>query len=194
MSSNEKTIQENIAEKYKEIMNMLCILPDENNEKTPMRVAKMLLELFKNVNEPIDTLLAQMSLFPAPKHITPIVIRDIPFTSMCSHHHMPFFGKVAVEYVPEETIIGLSKVPRVVKFFSKKPQLQENLTNEIGEFLVEIIKPQFLTVHLYDCLHTCMLCRGVESQGLTDSTFAYQKAYELISREEYDNVARKLLS
>lgn len=171
------SVQDLITSHYKFIMGLLNIEPNSNNEKTPERVAKMLLEVFENVGkDPMTDLLPQMSLFPATNKEGYVEVKDIPLVSFCSHHHLPFIGKAKVKYNPNEYVIGLSKIPRVIEWFSRKPQLQEDLTNEIGEFLVKVIKPNSLIVTIYDCMHTCATCRGVRSIGmLTDTTYYYSE-------------------
>ena len=142
---------------------------DSNLEGTPHRIAKMWLdEVFSSAFCDISELDEKMTLFPAPSD-KEVVVKDIPFYSMCAHHFMPFFGKAEVRYVPSDKVIGLSKIPRVVKWFSKKPQMQENLTKEIGEYLVGILHPISLKVRLYDTTHTCVTCRGAESEMTTDT-------------------------
>ena len=128
-------------------------------------------ELFKNVNdENISELHRQMTLFNNEGVTTPITVKDIPFSSTCEHHWLPFMGLVTVTYVPDKEIIGLSKIPRVVKYFSKRPQLQERLTNDIGKFLFDILKPKYLKVEVVST-HTCVMCRGAESDCETVTSF-----------------------
>lgn len=164
--------KEKIAEHIKQIMSILEMEVKDDTLNTPKRVAKMYVdELFKHINNNgIEELTSTMTTFPSKNHNV-IRMEGIKFNSVCSHHLMPFSGLVSVEYTPSETIIGLSKIPRVVKFFSKKPQVQENLTNEIGEYLWSILKPKHLKVTLYDVKHTCVSCRGIESDGEVTTEF-----------------------
>ena len=83
-------------------------------------------------------------------------------------------GLVTVSYVPDKTIVGLSKIPRVVKYFSQRPQLQERLTKDIGEYLVDLLQPKSLTVEV-TATHTCVMCRGAESNCSTSTTFEYRR-------------------
>ena len=164
---------ENITLLYKDIMDVLEIPVDDNSSKTPERIARMLLEIFENINkDPMQELIPQISTFPA-LNSNIITVKDIPFVSSCAHHHFPFMGMAKVTYTPKNKIIGLSKIPRVIEWFCKKPQLQEYLTKEIGEFLVKIIEPAFLTVELYNVTHTCASCRGVRSKFITNTKFKY---------------------
>lgn len=165
---------EEIKKHVQSIMDILGIEATESNENTPLRVAKMYCnELFLNRNNSnIEQLNSQMKLFSNVYAIdTLIKVKDIPFYSICEHHWLPFLGKVSIAYIPDKSIIGLSKIPRVVKYFSKKPQLQESLTKEIGEYLFNVLKPKYLQVKVYDTIHTCVLCRGIESECNTETIY-----------------------
>lgn len=165
---------EEIKKHVEAIMNVLGIEKTESNENTPLRVAKMYCnEVFQNRNNSnIEELNSRMKVFPNEGTTHPIDVHGVEFSSMCEHHWMPFMGKVSVTYVPNDSIIGLSKIPRVVKYFSKKPQLQERLTNEIGQYLVSILSPSYLKVEV-TAVHTCVLCRGAESKAKTSTYFEY---------------------
>ena len=150
-------------------------LNDPNMKETPHRITKMWCdEVFSSEFKGLKELDKSMTLFPAPSH-NMVTLTDIPFSSMCSHHFMPFFGKVDVSYIPRDTIIGLSKIPRVIKWFSKKPQVQEKLTKEIGEYLFKILNPKYLCVRIHSTTHTCIMCRGIELPANTE-TFWNKKA------------------
>lgn len=172
-------IEELVGQHISSIMKILGIEVTESNKDTPKRIAKMYnRELFKNRENTLDyedTLKEfknSLTLFPAENQ-NPVTLR-VPFNSVCEHHWLPFMGEVTITYIPDEKIIGLSKIPRVVKFFSKKPQLQERLTNEIGEFLVEVIKPKELSIRMV-ATHTCVTVRGVESPCETSTVYEYYK-------------------
>ena len=117
-------------------------------------------------NANIEELKARMKTFPNEYSSDMVIVRDIDFDSICEHHWLPFSGKVTVGYVPNDKVIGLSKIPRVVKYFSKKPQLQEQLTTEIGEFLFDLLEPHALFVEV-EATHQCVKCRGAESNCST---------------------------
>lgn len=171
-------LKKSIAESFANIMDDMGVPLDENSLGTPDRVAKMYVnELFANMNVSTLDLASQMTQFPA-KNQNPVKVKDIRFTSTCAHHWLPFTGYATVEYVPDKTIVGLSKIPRVVKWFSKKPQVQEDLTNEIGEFLVSTLDPHYLQVTLHDVHHSCVEARGVEAECTTDTTYTYYKPFE----------------
>lgn len=180
-----------IAQNVKKIMGILGIEMNESTEGTPMRVAKMFKnELFSSLNgtEELDK---KMKLFKAPTdNKEMIIVKDIPFYSTCEHHFMPFFGKVAIGYVPNENIIGLSKIPRVVKHFSKKPQVQERLGEEIKNYLVNILNPKYLVVKIYDTTHTCCTVRGIESEGVTNTLHVFEEHGVLCNYKEYKDYFR----
>lgn len=167
-----------IEGKVSEIMNALGVQITDSNKDTPLRIAKMLCnELFKNINDNnIQELHDSMKLFSANTHLDksePIDI-EVPFYSMCEHHWLPFFGKVTITYIPDGNIIGLSKIPRVVEYFSKRPQLQERLTQDIGEYLYNIIDPQYLRVEVV-AEHLCVSMRGVNTPIKTKTFWVKHK-------------------
>ena len=171
---------EEIKKHIEAISEILGFEKTDSNENTPLRVAKMYCnELFKNRNnENIEELNSQMKLFDyTPVGVTqPIVMRGIEFHSTCEHHWLPFMGIAEVSYKPTNKIIGLSKIPRVVKYFSQKPQLQEKLTNEIGEYLFNLLHPEWIQVKL-TATHTCVMCRGAESDCETETTYTRLKEH-----------------
>jgi GTP cyclohydrolase I len=168
--------QSSIEWHIKKIMEELDIKETDDNYQTPARIAKMLsLELFKNVNK--IPMKCDITLFDNPNKTIdcPVIVKDIKFYSTCEHHWLPFFGLADVEYAPGEKIIGLSKIPRIVKFFSKQPQVQERLTSDIGKFLVESLSPKYLKVTLHDVTHTCVQIRGAEAECKTDTIYEYRR-------------------
>jgi GTP cyclohydrolase I len=167
---------EAIKKHVEAISEILGFEKTESNENTPLRVAKMYVhELFQNRgNSNIEDLNSRMKVFPLEGDLrTPIVVSSIPFQSICEHHWLPFMGEVSVSYIPNKTIIGLSKIPRVVYYFSRKPQLQERYTREIGEYLCKILSPLELAVYV-EASHTCVSCRGIETDCVTRTSFKYQ--------------------
>jgi GTP cyclohydrolase IA len=93
-----------------------------------------------------------------------VIVKDIDFYSLCEHHMLPFFGKCHVAYLPSEKVIGLSKIPRIVDAFSRRLQVQERLTNQIAEIILDTIKPDGVGV-VMEGTHLCMSMRGVEKQN-----------------------------
>ena len=192
--AKEELIQEHLTNALM-LMGFDLSVPD--NTDTPRRIMKMWVrETARNINNHnIYELDGKMTLFdnPNPESREMIIVRDIPFNSMCSHHFMPFMGKATIAYIPHKKIIGLSKIPRILQYFSKKPQVQENLTREIAEYLYEVTEPCYVGVLLHDTTHTCMSCRGVELPSSTE-TF-YQKAHfrpdePELSKEFFERVRR----
>ena len=179
---------EEIKKHIEAISDILGLEKTDSNENTPLRVAKMYCnELFKNRNnENINELNSQMKLFDyIPVGVTqPIIMRGIEFHSTCEHHWLPFMGVAEVSYKPTNKIIGLSKIPRVVKYFSQKPQLQEKLTNEIGEYLFNLLQPEWIQVKL-TATHTCVMCRGAESDCETETMYVKCTTDSVLGSELY---------
>lgn len=174
MKNSEKVAK--IEEHLESIMSLIGIVPTESNEDTPHRIAKMWVnELFANINDNnLEELKDSMTLFDNNYQSEMVIVKDIPFNSICEHHFLPFSGKVIIGYVPSSKIIGLSKLPRVVKYFSKRPQLQEKFNTEIGHFLKEALDPNALFIEV-TAEHQCVKCRGAESDCSTTTYFKYTK-------------------
>lgn len=120
----------------------------------------------------------ELSTFPNTKGYAGMVsVTDIPFYSICAHHFLPFFGTVQVGYVPRERLIGLSKISRVVDFHARRPQLQEDLTEEIAAMIDERLAPAGLIV-LVEARHLCMEMRGVSRPGVTTRTTAVRGTFQ----------------
>lgn len=167
--TNEEKIN-TIAKHMSEIMDVLEIPVTESTLNTPQRVAKMYVnEVFKNQTESLDTLKTQVTTFSNSMGSSMVIVKDIAFYSTCEHHLMPFSGKITIGYIPRHRIIGLSKLPRIVKFFSKKAQLQENLVSEIADFINTELQPLAVFVHATECVHTCVTARGIETYCETDT-------------------------
>ena len=129
--------------------------------KTPDRVQRALEFLTSGYFQDIDDIL-NGAVFPA-KYDEMVVVNDIEFYSLCEHHMLPFFGKCHVAYIPNREIVGLSKIPRVVEVFSRRLQVQENLTVQIAEVLQEKLKPMGVGV-VMDARHLCLMMRGAQKQ------------------------------
>lgn len=98
-----------------------------------------------------------------------VIVRDIDFYSLCEHHLLPFYGKFHVAYIPDKKIVGLSKIPRIVEMFSRRLQVQERLTKQVGDLLYKVLKPKGVAV-VCEARHLCMMMRGVEKQNSIAST------------------------
>ena len=157
------------------IMSLLGIEMNKSTEGTPHRIAKMYLdEVFANRNNYNieEELNSKIKCFPidySNEQQEMVILKDIPFFSMCEHHFMPFSGKITVAYVPCGKIIGLSKIPRIVKYFSKKPQLQERLVKEIADYVYEQTEALAVFVLANNTVHTCVTARGIETYCDTDT-------------------------
>ena len=135
---DDERIIEAVAEHMAAIMGELKLdLDDPNYRQTPERVAKMYLEMFHGLREGAEP---KITTFPNDEGYHHMVIeREIPFYSMCAHHFVPFYGHAHIAYIPEAEVVGLSKLPRILEFYAKRPQLQERLTEQVAEFLLSLI-------------------------------------------------------
>jgi GTP cyclohydrolase IA len=133
---------------------------------TPARVARMYAEIFDGLGKDAATLIKPLG---GEQHDEIVLIRDIPFYSMCEHHFLPFLGKAHVAYIPDGAISGLSKLARVVDTVSRRPQLQERLTSEIADVLMNSLKPKGVMV-VVEAEHLCMTMRGVRKPGAVTTT------------------------
>jgi GTP cyclohydrolase IA len=167
---NDK-ITQSLSAHYKEILGVLGENPNrEGLEKTPERVAKAMQFLTQGYDQdPIAIL--NTALFHE-EYSEMVIVKDIEVYSMCEHHMLPFFGKAHVAYIPNGTIVGLSKIPRVVDAFSRRLQVQERLTIEIRDAINEVLKPKGVAVVL-ECAHMCMQMRGVQKQNSTTTSSAF---------------------
>jgi GTP cyclohydrolase I len=130
--------------------------------KTPARVAKSLRFLTSGYQQDIDKVLNGALYSVAYDEM--VMVKDIEVFSLCEHHLLPFFGRCHVAYVPNGRVIGLSKIPRIVDVFARRLQVQERLTVQVAETLMEKIKPQGVGV-IIEARHLCMIMRGVEKQN-----------------------------
>lgn len=119
-------------------------------------------------------------------HENMILVRDIELYSLCEHHMLPFFGKAHVAYLPNGRIIGLSKIPRIVEVFARRLQVQERLTDEVADAVMEVLHPRGVGV-VIEAAHLCMMMRGVEKQNSTTVTSALRGSFtdDARTREEF---------
>jgi GTP cyclohydrolase IA len=137
--------------------------PDrEGLVRTPLRVEKALRFLTSGYQADIDTVLND-ALFTVDYNEM-VIVKDIDFYSLCEHHLLPFFGKCHVAYIPRNRVIGLSKIPRLVDVFARRLQIQERMTNQIAQTILEKIEPRGVAV-VCEGTHLCMSMRGVEKQN-----------------------------
>lgn len=159
-----------IAGHMRAIIEALGLDPnDPNLHDTDERVAKMYLEMFHGLSEGAEP---KVTVFPNEERYTAMVMeKDIPFYSMCAHHFVPFYGHAHIAYIPNERIVGLSKMPRIVEFYAHRPQLQERLTEQIAGFMAEKLAPQGVMV-VIEARHLCVEMRGVKKPGALTVTSA----------------------
>lgn len=151
-----------IARAVRDILLAVGENPDrEGLKKTPQRVARMYAELFAGMH--VDPRIHLQTAFHE-KYDELVVLRDVAFHSMCEHHLMPFEGKAHIAYLPEGKVVGLSKLARVVDVFARRPQVQERLTTQIADILMQEVEAQGVAV-VMEAVHTCMTCRGVMKPG-----------------------------
>lgn len=128
---------------------------------TPARIAEMYAELFRGLEEdPREVLRVGFE----EGHQEMVILRDIPFYSMCEHHFLPFFGVAHVGYIPRGRVVGISKLARVVEILARRPQLQERLTSQIADTIVEGLDPEGVGV-VIEAEHFCMTMRGIKKPG-----------------------------
>jgi GTP cyclohydrolase I len=157
-----------IAEAMQNVLRALGENPErEGILKTPARVAKSLRFLTSGYNQDVDEVLNGALYSVAYDEM--VIVKDIEVFSLCEHHLLPFFGRCHVAYIPNGKVIGLSKIPRLVDVFARRLQVQERLTVQIAETIMEKIKPQGVGV-IIEARHLCMIMRGVEKQNSTAVT------------------------
>lgn len=132
----------------------------EGIKRTPARVAKMYAELLAGMNEDPKQYL---SVFPED-YDEIVLLRDVPFYSICEHHLMPFIGTAHIAYLPAGVVLGVSKLARIVDCFARRLQIQEKLTNQIADFIMDNLKPRGVAVVL-EASHSCMTIRGIKKPG-----------------------------
>ena len=165
--------------KVKEAVRMLLegIGEDVNREglrETPERIARMYEQIFAGMEEDAATHLSK-TFAVASNEI--VMVKDITFYSICEHHLMPFYGKAHIAYLPDGKVVGLSKLARTVEVYARRPQIQEQMTIQIVEAVMEHLKPQGVMV-LLEAEHMCMTMRGVEKPGSRTVTMASRGCFQ----------------
>ncbi|NPV26424.1 MAG: GTP cyclohydrolase I FolE [Firmicutes bacterium] len=147
----------------------------EGLRNTPARVARMYQEIFHGLQEdPRD----HLEILFTEEHEEMVLVKDIPLYSMCEHHLVPFYGKAHVAYIPRKgRITGLSKLARVVEGYAKRPQLQERLTSQIADAIMERVQPRGVVV-VIEAEHMCMTMRGIRKPGSKTLTSAVRGVFQ----------------
>lgn len=173
-----------IAPHVEAILDLLGVnRTDPNLHETPKRVAAMFLEMFHGLKEGAEP---AVTTFPNEEGYSAMVMeRDIPFYSMCAHHLVPFYGHAHIAYIPGKRIVGLSKIPRILEFYAKRPQIQERLTEQVADYLWHKLEPLGVMV-VIEARHLCVEMRGVKKPGALTVTSAIRGAFENAKvREEF---------
>jgi GTP cyclohydrolase I len=186
-------VTEKLAVVYKEVLTELGENADrEGLLKTPERVAKSLQFLTSGyAKDPSEIL--KSALFNE-SYSEMVIVKDIEVYSMCEHHMLPFFGKAHIAYIPNGTIVGLSKLPRVVDAFARRLQVQERLTIEIRDCIQETMNPKGVAV-VIECQHMCMQMRGVQKQNSVTTSSAFTGLFLTndATRKEFINLVQAKL-
>jgi GTP cyclohydrolase I len=160
----------------------------EGLRRTPDRVAESLRWLTRGYAQDVRQVVGD-GVF-ADTYENMVLVRDVELFSLCEHHMLPFFGKVHVAYIPAGRILGLSKVARIVEVFARRFQVQERLTEQIADALMQVLQPRGVGV-VIEAQHLCMMMRGVEKQNSSTVTSALRGSFrdEAATREEFLRLA-----
>lgn len=182
--------QPRIERAVREILLAIGENPDrEGLAETPQRVARMYAELFQGLNQDPAVHLRK---FFTEKYDSMVIVKDVEFHSMCEHHLLPFTGKVHIGYIPKGRVVGLSKLARVVDTVSRRPQLQERMTEMIADLLMNELDALGVGV-VVEATHACMTVRGVRKPGSLCVTSAMKGSFRVRSstRAEFLKLALK---
>jgi GTP cyclohydrolase I len=174
MSETPEIDKPRIEAAVREILLAIGENPDrEGLQQTPRRIADAYAELFSGLRaDPRDHLRATFD----EGHREMVVLRSIPFASLCEHHLLPFTGVAHIGYIPRGRIVGVSKLARLVEGYARRPQVQERLTSEIADALMEELQPDGCGV-VIEATHTCMTIRGIEKPGSVMVTSAMRGGF-----------------
>lgn len=177
-----------IAEKFRDIMLALGLdLDDPSLSRTPFRVAKMYVnEIFSGLNEEEFPEIRFVDNQYKHSELGNMVFVKVNITSYCEHHFVPFIGTAYVGYIPDKKVIGLSKIPRIIKFFSQRPQLQERLTAQVADSLSTLLETNNIAVSI-SAQHYCMIARGIEDATSYTTTNVLKGDFETVkeTREQF---------
>jgi GTP cyclohydrolase I len=186
-----KRYKTHVESAVKEILFHIGEDPErEGLVRTPDRVARMYEELTAGYHtDPIK--LINGAVFDVD-YDDMVIVKDIEFYSMCEHHMLPFFGRAHVAYIPDGKVIGLSKIPRIVEMFARRLQVQERMTQQIADFLDEVLHPKGVAV-VVEGAHMCSMMRGVKKAEASMTTSAMQgrfKKKRKLRREFLEHISR----
>lgn len=176
--------QEKIAVGVRMIIEAIGDDPDREGLKdTARRVARMYGEFFQGLHEDPRTYLQVVF---DEQHDEMVLVKDVPFYSMCEHHLLPFHGRVHAAYIPRGRVVGLSKIARVIEVFARRPQVQERMTAQIADLLIDELDAHGVGV-VVEASHTCMTMRGVKKPGSLMVTSAMRGSFktDLATRSEF---------
>jgi len=185
--------QTNIEVAVREILFHIGEDPERQGlVRTPERVARMYDELTAGYHtDPVK--LVNGALFDVD-YDDMVIVKDIDFYSMCEHHMLPFLGRVHVAYIPNGKVIGLSKIPRIVEMFARRLQIQEQMTQQIADFIQEVLDPRGVAV-VVEGMHMCSIMRGVKKANASMTTSAMLGSFreDPKTRAEFlDHISRRL--
>ena len=164
-----------IERAVREIITAIGEDPDrEGLRRTPNRIARAYAELTAGLRT--DPCAYLKTVFREGGYNQIVLLRNIPFNSMCEHHFLPFVGHAHVAYLPDKRVVGLSKLARVVEGFALRPQVQERLTDQVADAIMECLRP-LGAICVIDASHTCMTIRGIKKPGTTLVTSAIRGTF-----------------
>ena len=174
----------------REMLSAIGEDPDrEGLRDTPRRIADSYEEIFGGLRIDVAKLL---TIGFEESHDEMVVLRDIPFFSMCEHHFLPFHGVAHISYIPQGRVVGISKIARLVDAVARRPQLQERLTCDVADTLMRAIEPQGVAV-AFEAEHLCMTMRGIKKPGSRMITSALRGSFatEAVTRAEFLSLLKR---